>query len=715
MSAPPPLPTPGGANGQPPPQAPMQRLPLPPGLPPAPPQAAGYPPGMMGMPMMQGMMPGGMHILQRPGFPGMMGMPPGMMPPGMMPPGMMGMNPMMAMPQMPERAEDWVPGETPDQRKYWVHKVTKATSWTEPPVVKKAEERRKRAEHAKQGEEEAGWTEYKDEAGKSYWHNETADRTARKMPPEVRAVRKQKEAAKLQALNRPPPGDPPAPPPRTASPVPTGAADHPAPPRQDGAPAAARESPTPSPTPDHDAEVQVWEDGRSARRVLGQQVAQEQVYATRTERREAFMKMLREYKVEPTATWDEAMKVVINDDRYTALRSKKDKLQVFEDYCGKLLKDRRERERLEHEAKVTAFRTMLTESKEASTPISYDRARGVFENDDRWKDLRPEGERKHVFTAYMTELGHRVQERERLRRQQDLMAFGDLLRDAGVTVGDKKSKVFDMLDPRDPRYSAVAERDRDVAFREYQRHLENVEKTKEEVEARQVRLAHRTLRAQLRGLLVELADNGVIKTTSTWHDFSEAIAGRDVYSELLDVPYRYEVFDDFLGRLSASYARDKPTLRRACVARNLTNPSSFTPASFDDLNVSPASVAAFVAECRERLETRVVLRAEMLMKLKKCLVDDPGVTAVSTPEQVADALSIQTYWKNLDGFDDESAHRLAVVAEVINYKKELEARKRKRSVTGDDDDRKERKKEKKHKKEKKEKKEKKRRDRSHSR
>ncbi|EDO30813.1 predicted protein, partial [Nematostella vectensis] len=56
------------------------------------------------------------------------------------------------------------------------------------------------------------------------------------------------------------------------------------------------------------------------------------IYATKDEAKQAFKELLKEKEVSPAASWDTAMRLIVNDPRYGALKKMNEKKQAFNEY-----------------------------------------------------------------------------------------------------------------------------------------------------------------------------------------------------------------------------------------------------------------------------------------------------------------------------------------------------------------------------------------------
>ena len=172
----------------------------------------------------------------------------------------------------------WSEHKAPDGRMYYYNSETKGSVWQKPEEMLLPAERLLR---------QLPWKEHKSDSGRSYFYNAESKRSTWDIPPELERVKAVVEAEREQNLA----GD-------SASEyeTDTSASD-----------AGAMETERADPGE---------EDGSSPDRPAP---AKKVTYHTHEEAKLAFKELLRDKKVPSNASWDQAMKLIVNDPRYSVL------------------------------------------------------------------------------------------------------------------------------------------------------------------------------------------------------------------------------------------------------------------------------------------------------------------------------------------------------------------------------------------------------------
>lgn len=163
--------------------------------------------------------------------------------------------------------------------------------------------------------------------------------------------------------------------------------------------------------------------------------------------------MLSEKDIDPMAPWDNELPKFVHDPRYTAVRSARERRDLFDEFCKVTLRERRAAKKSQGETKVdpaAGFRELLR-SVVTSTRTLYSEFKREHGSDQRYRAFgKTEGERERAFKGWLRELG----EQKRAKAERDEAAFLDLLRESGVGQTDRWSEIKDKL-RGDARYKAI--------------------------------------------------------------------------------------------------------------------------------------------------------------------------------------------------------------------------------------------------------------------
>jgi len=128
------------------------------------------------------------------------------------------------------------------------------------------------------------------------------------------------------------------------------------------------------------------------------------VYANKLEAKNAFKSLLESANIEADSSWEQAMRVIINDKRYGALRTLGERKQAFNEYLNQRKKIEAEERRVKQRKARDDFLTMLEESKDLTSSTRWSKAITMFEDDKRFSAVERSKDREDLFENYLVEL-----------------------------------------------------------------------------------------------------------------------------------------------------------------------------------------------------------------------------------------------------------------------------------------------------------------------
>ncbi|PHT69329.1 hypothetical protein T459_28816 [Capsicum annuum] len=225
------------------------------------------------------------------------------------------------------------------------------------------------------------------------------------------------------------------------------------------------------------------------------------VYESKAEAKSVFKILLESANIGSDCTWDQAMREVINNWRYGALKSLCERKQAFNEYLSQKKKLEAEERRVKQKKAREDFRIMLEDCKELSPSSRWSKAISIFEHDERFKAVERAKDREDLFEDYVVELEKKVKLllqnflehakalKEQKRNRVEYLEFFKSCDFINVFVlvelasaSSQWRKVQDRLET-DERCSRLEEIDCLEIFQEYIRDLEN-----EEEEQRKLRM-----------------------------------------------------------------------------------------------------------------------------------------------------------------------------------------------------------------------------------
>lgn len=184
------------------------------------------------------------------------------------------------------------------------------------------------------------------------------------------------------------------------------------------------------------------------------------IYASKQEAKNAFKELLESVNVQSDWTWEQAMREIINDRRYGALKTLGERKQAFNEYLGQRKKLEAEERRVRQKKAREEFRKMLEECKELTSSVKWSKAVSMFENDERFKAVERNRDREDIFESFIVDLERKEKERAAEEHRHNVAEFKHYLESCDfIKVNSQWRKVVDRLED-DERCSRLEKIDR---------------------------------------------------------------------------------------------------------------------------------------------------------------------------------------------------------------------------------------------------------------
>eukprot|EP00008_Paramoeba_atlantica_P001721 CAMPEP_0201501876 /NCGR_PEP_ID=MMETSP0151_2-20130828/83827_1 /ASSEMBLY_ACC=CAM_ASM_000257 /TAXON_ID=200890 /ORGANISM="Paramoeba atlantica, Strain 621/1 / CCAP 1560/9" /LENGTH=680 /DNA_ID=CAMNT_0047895425 /DNA_START=103 /DNA_END=2148 /DNA_ORIENTATION=+ len=429
----------------------------------------------------------------------------------------------------------WTEHATPEGRKYWFNTKTQESTWEKPEDLKSALEKKVSS---------CPWKEYTSDNGKPYYYNSITKESSWTIPKELKDVRELENAGK--------PATTPSPAAVTASTQQTitnGAGSSSS--SSQVAPAAAKQAPTESKKPSTSTTT-VTEGVRKFSR---------KKYASKDEAIQAFHEMLEERDVSPDFHWNDVVKHVMDDPRYSALSTQKQKKAAFSEWADRTRKRRRE-ERLKRDKKLRDdFCDLLAEKLESGdidTLFKWKKAIPILEDDPRYQALI-EVEREDYFEHYLYEETRRQKDKAKENAKENMEVLRqEMMDDQEITSTSQWRKISPFYKEKSKAFQSLCSDDRLKIFQDVIRERERVEDEERQKKKEEENRLARKARATFRTLLEEEYKAEEFTASTRFSDFLPKIEKESAYTELLPLPGSTprELFYDYVEELS-SYLREK--------------------------------------------------------------------------------------------------------------------------------------------------------------
>ncbi|KAL1853051.1 U1 snRNP protein [Paecilomyces lecythidis] len=409
---------------------------------------------------------------------------------------------------MPGAPSLWQEARNADGRVYYYNVQTKATQWAKPLELMTPVERALANQP---------WKEYTAEGGRKYWYNTETRQSTWDMPEVYKTA-----LAQVQT--------PAAPPVAAPTFVAGGTNTYPYP---------QRDRDDYDRGPDRRGTYGMVDTNgmAAAATAVGTQQTDPE-YGSFEEAEGAFMKLLRRNNVQPDWTWEQAMRAIIKDPQYRALKDPRDRKAAFEKYVVEVRAQEKDKAK-ERFAKLRAdFNTMLKSHPEIKHYSRWKTIRPIIEGETIFRSTNDENERRQLFEEYIVDLKKAHMEQEAVTRKAAMDELVAILKALNLEPYTRWSEAQEMIQSNeriqnDDKFKTLSKSDILTAF---ENHIKALERTFND--ARQQQKAakarrERHNRERFIELLQELRSQGKIKAGSKWMNVHPLIQDDPRYVAML--------------------------------------------------------------------------------------------------------------------------------------------------------------------------------------
>ncbi|KAH7686813.1 Spliceosomal protein FBP11/Splicing factor PRP40 protein [Dioscorea alata] len=368
------------------------------------------------------------------------------------------------------------------------------------------------------------------------------------------------------------------------------------------------------------------------------------VYANKLEAKDAFRALLDSANIKSDWTWEQAMRVIINDKRYSALKTLAERKQAFSEFLSQKIKQEAEERRIKHKKAREEFTRMLEECKELTSSTRWSKAITMFEDDVRFTAIERARDREDLFESYIADLQKKERARMVEEHKRNIMDYKAFLESCDfIKANSQWRKVQDRLES-DPRCSRLEKIDRLQIFQDYVNDLEKEEEEQRKIKKEQLRRAERRNRDDFRKLMEGHIVSGVLTAKTHWRDYCLKIKDLPAFvavSSNTSGATAKNLFEDVVEELEKQYHDDKTRIKEAVKAGRIALTSTTTFEYFkatiledsDLQKLSEINLKLIFDELLERMKAK-----GKESKKHQCAADDlsnllssiKGITASST-------------------------------------------------------------------------------------
>ncbi|XP_057425480.1 pre-mRNA-processing protein 40A isoform X2 [Lotus japonicus] len=337
------------------------------------------------------------------------------------------------------------------------------------------------------------------------------------------------------------------------------------------------------------------------------------VYANKQEAKNAFKAFLESVNVQSDWTWEQAMREIINDKRYNALKTLGERKQAFNEYLGQRKKLEAEERRMKQKRAREEFTKMLEDCKELTSSTRWSKAIIMFENDERFNAVERPRDREDLFESYLVELERKEKEKAAEEQRRNIAEYRKFLESCDyVKVNSQWRKIQDRLED-DDRYLRLEKLDRLLVYQDYIRDLEKEEEEQKRIHKDRVRRGERKNRDAFRKLLEEHVAAGVLTGRTQWREYCLKVRDLPQYQAVASntsgsTPK--DLFEDVAEDLEKQYHEDKILIKDIIKSGKVT---VVTTSVFEDFKLAVLEEAA----CQRISEINLKLLFEELLERAK--------------------------------------------------------------------------------------------------
>ncbi|XP_039043048.1 pre-mRNA-processing protein 40A-like isoform X1 [Hibiscus syriacus] len=353
------------------------------------------------------------------------------------------------------------------------------------------------------------------------------------------------------------------------------------------------------------------------------------VYANKLEAKNAFKFLLESANVQSDWTWEQAMREIINDKRYGALKTLGERKQAFNEYLGQRKKLEAEERRMRQKKAREEFTEMLEESKELTSSMRWSKAQSLFENDERFKAVERARDREDLFESYIVDLERKEREHAAEEKRRNIAEYRKFLESCDFIKSNSQwRKVQDRLED-DERCSRLEKIDRLLIFQDYIHDLEKEEEEKKKMQKEQLRRAERKNRDAFRKLMEDHVADGTLTARTYWRDYCLKVKDLPQYLAVASntsgsTPK--DLFEDVAEELEKQYHEDKTRIKDAMKSGKISMVYSWT---FEDFKaaISEEVGSSLISDIKlklvyDELLERAKEKEEKEAKKRQRLADD---------------------------------------------------------------------------------------------
>ncbi|XP_044850984.1 pre-mRNA-processing factor 40 homolog B isoform X4 [Mauremys mutica] len=299
-------------------------------------------------------------------------------------------------------------------------------------------------------------------------------------------------------------------------------------------------------------------------------------WSTKDEAKLAFKELLKDKGVPSNTSWELAMKMIVDDPRYSALPKLSEKKQAFNAYKAQREKEEKEEARLRAKEAKEELQRFLEQHERMSSITRYRKAEQMFGEQEVWAVV-PERDRKEIYDDVLFFLAKKEKEHAKQLRKRNIQALKNIL-DSMSNVSFQttwsEAQQYLMDNPTFAEDQDLQNMDKEDALICFEEHIRTLEKEEEE-EKEKTRLRERRQQRKNReafqnnrlllaqAFLDELHDKGQLHSMSTWMELYPSLSADARFANMLGQPGStpLDLFKFYVEDLKARFHDEKKIIK----------------------------------------------------------------------------------------------------------------------------------------------------------
>jgi pre-mRNA-processing factor 40 len=260
-------------------------------------------------------------------------------------------------------------------------------------------------------------------------------------------------------------------------------------------------------------------------------------FSTPQDAEAAFMKVLKQMKVQADWSWQQAVRAGIKDPNWRAIPEPERREEAFKKYCEDLRAQEKNKEQ-ERQAKLRSdFTAMLRSHPEIRHYTRWKTALPIIEEETIFRSAKDDNERRSLFEEYIISLKKANDEMEADSRRSALDEVLGLLQGLDLEPFTRWHTAEEKLEKNDEfnseKFQNLTRMDVLNQFEKHIRQLQREHNNRVQADRVKKHRVERKNRDAFMNLLNELRENGTLKAGTKWKDIHDTLKDDGRYMAML--------------------------------------------------------------------------------------------------------------------------------------------------------------------------------------